>query len=501
MFDKIKRLGTDTAIYGVSTILGRFLTFILTPLYANILVPSELGVVATVFAYLAFLNVIYSYGMESAYFKYSATLEIGDTKQNFAVPFTALLFTSTIFSLVIIVLRLPLATAAGVPTELSSIVLYSAGILALDAWSIIPFASLRLARKAKLFASIRLAGILITVILNVLFLIVFEYSVEGIFLSNLIGSACTFTMLLPVIFRNMTAHWNKELLPALLKFGLPYVPAGIATMVIQVVDRPILESLTDKATVGVYQANYRLGIFMMLIVSTVDFAWRPFFLTHANDPEAKPLFARILTYYFLVMVCVFLTISFFIGDVVRMPLLFGRSILPESYWQGLAIIPVVMLGYLFLGISGNMSAGIYIEKKTKLLPPITFFGAGVNIAANYLLIPTMGIMGAAIATLLSYALMAIALYVVVRRFYPVQYEFERMAKIACAALIVYGMYFFFLAGDSTVLFKVALLFVFLFLMHSFKFFIPSELGRLAAMFTKRSHGSVLPPDGPSAPEP
>ncbi len=494
MFDKIKRLGTDTAVYGVSTILGRFLTFILTPLYANILTLPEFGIVATVYAFLAFLNVVYSYGMESAYFKYAASMEIGDRKQNFTVPFVAVLVSSTVFSFIIVLFARPLVSVAGIPGDLSSIVYYSAGILALDACSIIPFASLRLARKAKLFAMIRLGGILVNVLLSVLLLTVLDYGMEGIFLSNLIASACTFVMLLPVVVANISGDWNKNLLPALLRFGLPYVPAGIATMIIQVVDRPILESLTDQATVGLYQANYRLGIFMMLMVSTMDFAWKPFFLSHANDPDARPLFARILTYYFLLMTGVFLALSFFIGDIVRIPVFLGKSLLPEPYWHGLAIVPVVMLGYMFLGISGNMSAGIYIEKKTKKLPGITFLGAAVNIGANYLLIPGMGIMGAAIATLLSYLIMAITLFVIVQRFYPIEYEFGRMLKIAGAASIVYGIYYFLLPAQFLFVSKLLLLVGFLFLMYLFGFFIPSELKRLSAMFKRR-----LPPEPPAAP--
>jgi O-antigen/teichoic acid export membrane protein len=219
--------------------------------------------------------------------------------------------------------------------------------------------------------------------------------------------------------------------------------------------------------------------------STVDFAWKPFFLSHAAQPDAKPLFARILTYYFLVMMAVFLTVSFFIGDIVKVPVFFGKSILPEPYWAGLSIIPVVMLGYVFLGISGNMSAGIYIEKKTHHLPHVTFLGAAVNIGANYALIPIIGIMGAALATLLSYAVMAIALYLVVQKFYPIEYEFTRMGKIAVAGLIVYLISFVFLPESFAVLFKIALLLVFLLLMYLFKFFSPGELKRLSDFVKRR----------------
>jgi O-antigen/teichoic acid export membrane protein len=324
MLDKIKRLGTDTAVYGVSTILGRFLSFLLTPVYANILVPGELGVVATMFAYIAFLNVVYGYGMESAYFKYAASRERGDDRQNFSVPFLSVLATTVLFSVLLAANASSVAQLAGIPVEYERLILFSILILAFDAIAVVPFAVLRLERKAGRFAAIRITGICVNVGLNLLFLIRFHMGLEGIFLSNVLSSAVMLLLLLPTMLSHLTFRWDGLLYRALLKFGLPNVPAGIAAMMIQVIDRPILEALTDRATVGVYQANYRLGVFMMLIVSTYDFAWRPFFLSHATDPEARPLFARILTYYTLLMSAVFLALSLFLEDIVKIPLFWGR---------------------------------------------------------------------------------------------------------------------------------------------------------------------------------
>lgn len=483
MFDKIKALGTDTAIYGISTILGRFLTFILTPLYAHLLTQSELGIVAIIFGYVAFLNVIYSYGMESAYFKYSATKELGGDRENFTVPFVSLLATSLVFSGILAVCSPGIAHLINVPLE--SIILYAAAILALDAWAIIPFGSLRMARKSVHFAAIKVAGIVVTVGLNFLFLIHFRMGLEGIFLSNVIGSGLTLVLLLPVIIRNLTPTWNRNLYRALLKFGIPYVPAGLAAMMIQVIDRPILEALTDQATVGIYQANYRIGIAMMLIVSTVDFAWKPFALSHASDPDARPLFARILTYYILLMATVFLVVSFFIGEIVSVPAFWGKSILPAPYWVGLPIVPIVMLAYVFLGVFGNISAGIYIEKKTHLFPIITFAGAGVNVVSNLLLIPVLGFMGAALATLMSYAVMMVMGYFMVRRFFPVPYEFARIAKIVLAAGTVYGLYALIPEGSWFVIVKLALVLFFVALMYAMKFFNTPELKRIMNVMSRR----------------
>ena len=497
MFDKLKRLGTDTAIYGISTVVGRFLTFILTPFYTHFLSRTELGVVGNVYAYIAFFNILYTYGMEAAYMRYVATLEIGTKKQNFSVPFLSILFTSVIFTLTIVWNQIPLAEASKVPLEFSSIIGYSGAVLLLDALAIVPFAHLRMERRAKLFSILKLWNISVTVVCNLVFLLKFDLGVEGIFISNLIASASTLVLLLPTIFKNITFQWNSTLLRALLRFSIPTIPAYLATMMIQVINRPILESLTELATVGVFQANYRLGIFMMLIVSMFDFAWRPFFLSHAREPDAKRMFARVLTYFLLLMTGFFLVISLFINDIVTTPVYHGKSIVDPRFWGGLPIVPVVLLAYLFMGISNNLVAGIYIEKKTKKLPLITFIGAGTNIVSNYLLIPQLGMMGAAIATLLSYSVMAIALYFIVQKVYPVRYEFDRLAKIAVAGIVVYGLFLLVQPESYQVLWKLALLLLFVGLMYVMKFLHPSEVSAFMRLFTKRSPrdtSAEIPPD-------
>jgi O-antigen/teichoic acid export membrane protein len=229
---------------------------------------------------------------------------------------------------------------------------------------------------------------------------------------------------------------------------------------------------------------------MMLIVSTFDFAWRPFFLNNAGEPDAKHLFARVLTYFFLVMTGCFLLISFFIADAVTFPIYHGRSLIAPEYWSGLSIVPIVLAAYIFLGIANTMVAGIYIEKQTKRLPLMTFVGAAVNVIANLLLIPSFGITGAAVATLLSYAAMAAVLYVIVQRVYPVEYEFVTMAKIALAAALVFLLFQFVHLPSAQALWKVGLLFLFGVLVYAMKVFSADELRRLKRAFT---FGRTPPP--------
>ncbi|RPH37816.1 hypothetical protein EHM92_01705 [bacterium] len=483
MLTKLKRLFADTAIYGISTILGRFLNFLLVPFYTNVLMPGEYGIVAYVYSLIAFINVLYGYGMESAYFKYSSTLEVGTARDNFTTPFLSLLATSAIFSGIIIVVAPGLARLADLPVDGSLIVVYTAWILFFDTIALVPFASLRMEGKAKLFATLKFANIAINVGANLVLLLVYRAGVEGIFLSGLIASAATAVMLLPTVIRHFVPGFSSRLYRELLRFGLPYIPAGLAAMMIQVVDRPILKILTNADTVGIYQANYRLGIFMMLMVSMFDYAWRPFFLTNASDPGAKRLFARVLTYFVLVMAAVFLVLSFFLPDLIRMRI-FGRHLIAPDYWGGVAIIPVVLLAYVFLGVYNNLMAGIYIEKKTKYLPAITMAGGATNVAVNFALIPVMGMMGAAIATLLSYAAMAIILYAVVQRIYPVEYELGRIGKITAAAVAVYALSLVLPMGGHDLIWKSGLLVLFGLLMYGMRFFVPAELAWVRSLVIK-----------------
>ncbi len=476
MLEKLKRLGAETAIYGISTVLGRFLTFLLVPFYTNVLPTGDYGIVAYLYAYIAFLNVVYGYGMESAFFKYASTLELGDRKKTFSTPFTAVLFTSFLFSLAIDFSASKIADVLAIGPRNSILIDLAAWILFFDAICIIPFASLRLDRKPLRFALIRLTSVVVNVVLNVVLLLHFRTGIIGIFVSGVVSSILTFLLLLPTIFKNFSFEYVLSIHKELLKFGLPYLPSGLFWMVIQVIDRPILRSLTDDSTVGIYQACYKLGIFMLLLVNMFDYAWRPFFLSNARETDAKAMFSRVLTYFALASATVVMVLSLFIEDLVKIQL-FGRSIIHPDYWVGLEIVPVILLAHVFSGAYIIFIPGIYIEKKTYHLPYIVGIGAIINIVSNYLLIPVLGMMGAAYATLVSYLSMAIALYVVVQRFYKVDYEFERVAKIALSLAIVMILFYtgkYFLSGQIFFLLKFALVLGFLSLMIVFRFFVSEE---------------------------
>jgi O-antigen/teichoic acid export membrane protein len=459
MLGKIKRLGTDTLIYGVMTVTGRFLTFMLVPFYTNLLLPEEYGIVAYLFSLIAFLTIFFSYGMESAYFKYASTREIGTEEQNFATPFFSLLATSAVLASGLTLFSMDIAALAGFGATGGSLVAMAAWILFFDTGALIPFAALRLRHRAGVFAAVKLVNILTNVSLNVYFLAFLGMGVGGVFLAGLTASAVTFLLLLIISRSALKPAFNANLLRALLKFGIPYVPAGVAGIALQVIDRPLLRFLIDDASVGIYQANYRLGIVIMLLVSTFDYAYRPFFLNIAREPDAKAIYARTATYFYALMAFVCITVTVFVGDIVRLEIA-GRYLIHPDYWGGLAIVPVVMLAYIFTGWISLLMPGIFIEKKTNYLPLVTGIAAGVNIAANLLLIPPYGILGAAAATLIGYVVYAAGMYRVSQKFYPVRYETRRLAIVTAAfVLCAGGAYYLYFPGGYAADLRIQLIIV------------------------------------------
>ena len=267
-------------------------------------------------------------------------------------------------------------------------------------------------------------------------------------------------MLSPIVIKNLTITFNRQLVYELLRFSLPYIPAGISSNIIQVINRPILTALTDDSTVGVFQANYRLGIFMMLFVSMFEFAWRPFFLQNAKEINAKEIYSKVMTFFVIIASFIFLVLSLFIENIAQYKLPFKGYLIGKAYWGGLNIVPLILLGYVFYGIYINLMAGIYIEKKTKYLPYITGIAAVLNVAINFLLIPVMGMKGSAIATLLSYITMMIGIYVISQKYYYIKYEIKNISIIFVTLLVCYSAFLFFRDNQFEIYIKIMIVLLF-----------------------------------------
>ncbi len=461
IFDKLKELTKDTAIYGISTMVGRFLNFVLVPFYTNVFLPDQFGIQQVVYAYIGIFNILFIYGMDSAYLKYAAFKDIGDEKDNFSTPYISIFFTSLVISGAIILFKNPISFFLEIPEHYRYLIILSAIILFIDANAVIPFLKLRLDRKAKLFSIFKTTNIVVNIAFNLFLILFLKWGIEAIFVSNLLASLASYLLLLPTILKNLKLKFHKELYKRLLKFGLPYLPAGFAVMLVQVVDVPILQRLTDIHTVGVYKAVYKLGIFMMLFVNMFQYAWQPFFLQNAKEENAKQLFSKVLTYFSLAGSIIFVVLSLFINNIVKIEV-HGYSLIGSSYWSGLNIVPIILLAYLFNGLYVIFSAGIYIEEKSIYVPIVSGLGAAVNVAVNFFMIPVWGIMGAAFATLASYLVMAAGYYIVTQKFYHINYENSKIIKIFTISILIVILYYILLfSGNLNLIYKSFLLLSFI----------------------------------------
>ncbi|RJQ64707.1 MAG: hypothetical protein C4517_01450 [Stygiobacter sp.] len=493
MLDKIKQLTKDTAVYGISTILGRFFGFILTPFYTHVLPDKgEMGIYNNYYAAIAFLNVVFIYGMDAAFMKY-ASLNSGETKKKvFSTALIAVTVTTIILSVALYFLQNSFMSYLDIPEKYLLIdperfyrfFYYLIFILILDTVTIIPFANLRLERKSKKFALIRLINIVVNLLLNLFFFIKLKWGMESIFVANLIASLLNLVLLAPDILQNLVMKIDKEYLRKMFWFGVPYLPASLSATIVQVINRPMVEKLTDYETLGVFSASYKLGTLMMLVVMMFQFAWQPFFLTNAKEKNAKEIFSKVLTLFLLFTSLLWIVISLFIDDVMKMKL-FGISIYQERYQDGLVIVPIILLGYLFNGIYYNFQAGIYIEEKTKYFPIVTGAGAIVNVVANLLLIPALGIVGAALATLASYIVMAYGLYYYSQKFYKIEYELSKIARIIFLLFTTSGVYYYIYYNVGlTFTYKLIMLLGFVGMLFVMRVVSKSEILRLSKMLLR-----------------
>ncbi|MDR0291276.1 MAG: oligosaccharide flippase family protein, partial [Elusimicrobium sp.] len=438
---KIKKLGKETLIYGTSTVVARFLNVALVPFYTYYLATDEYGAVATVFSFLALFNVIYQYGMDQAYLRF--TSEQGqDKKESFSTAFLSVLCTSGLFSLTIYLTAALWAAWLGIGARYAFLIQICCMILFIDSLTVIPFAKLRLQHRAWQYVAVRTLSIAINAGMTVYFLKFTSHGLAGVFHANTLASLTALILLSKVISEDLRFAFSKALFKNMLRFAWPFLPSGLASVFVQVIDKPLLTYLAGLHAVGVYQANFKVGVFMMLIASMFDAAWRPFFLQHAKEENAKQLFANVMNYYLAVALWVFLGLTFLMPVFIQTKIL-GYYFIAPDYWGGLNIIPYVLGGYLFYGIYINFMVAPVLTKKTKILMFATVLGAAVSITTNVLLVPRAGIVGAGAAILFSYISMALAMFIFTLKVFPIPYDYKRIALLflTAAAVMLLKNYF------------------------------------------------------------
>jgi len=439
-----KKLLGQTAAYGISTIIGRLLNFLLFfAIHSAIFKPEAYGVIGSLYAYMGFFNVLYSFGLETAFFRFANKPEANrQLLYNRVLSFIILL--SLLFTGIILLFISPIAEFINFPDQ-KLYISWLAIILAIDAITAIPFARLRLENKAVKFAGIKLANIFITIGANIFFfwfchniyfgaflpglkpfiseIYIPEWGIGYIFLINLIANI----LLFPMLWREFASfRFNLDLtfMKPLLRYGYPIMFMGFAGMVNELLDRILLlellpdnfyPNLTTKGAVGVYNGCYKLAMFMTLAIQAFRYAGEPFFFSQAKEKNSPVTFALVMKWFVLVCTFIFLFVSINLED-------FKLLIRNPEYYQGLGIVPILLLANLFLGVYYNLAAWFKLTDKTHYGTFISFGGAAVTIMVNIILIPRLGYMGCAWATLACYSSMAVICYVFGQKYYPIPYS-------------------------------------------------------------------------------
>jgi O-antigen/teichoic acid export membrane protein len=450
-----KKLVGQTAAYGLSSIVGRALNYLLVPIYTAVFLTEEYGVVSYLYAGVGFFNILYTYGMETAFFRF-ANKPGADSDKLYNQVLSLIICSSLVFTTVLILASGTIASYIGFPDQ-QEYVIWLAVILAVDAIVAIPFARLRLLNKAVKFASVKLANILLTVGANMFFLVICrniyngdylqelrplvthlydpDFGIGYIFLINLVANA----LIIPMLWREFFSfrfELNMELLRPMLSYAYPLLFMGLAGAVNELLDRILLQEWLPEGfypgksnfdAIGIYSACYKLAIFMTLAIQAFRYAAEPFFFSQAAEKDSPKTFALIMKWFVIACAFIFLFISANLEDFA----LFLRG---EDYREGIMVVPVLLLANLFLGVYYNLSVWFKLTDKTKYGTYISFGGAAITILFNLLLIPVLGYMGSAIATLLCYFIMALASYILGSRHYPIPYPVTTMVGYVLLAI-------------------------------------------------------------------
>ncbi len=441
MFSKIKNLMQQSAVYGMGTIAARAVAFLLLPYYSHQWTPSEYGIYVLFLILTGFLQPLYTHGTDIAFLRFSADAQDEQQKHDLGM----ILFHNFCIG---IILGLPLVLFAPVITDLyvpdagkTGIILtrLAAGILLLDTLSNQVFTFLRIKNQSLVFSLAKIGNVFINIGLNILFVGSLKLGVIGAFYAFIATSVLTLMFLLVFTVKHIKFNWSWEKIRPWLAFGLPNVPAMLFYIILEFSDRKWLEALVGADAVGVYSAGYRIGMLMNMVVQAFRYAWQPFFLQTAKDSDAKETFSRVMTYFIAFIGWIWLGGTLLLGDLLKIHIPGVGPIIDERYWAGLGVFPIIMLAHVFNGIYTNLMVGIYLEKKTKVIPLVIGAAALVNIIGNGLLIPIYGYWASAWLIVVSYVLMVVLMYLYISPRYPMKYEWDRIIRIVLTIVAAWGI--------------------------------------------------------------
>lgn len=428
----VKKLATDTAAYGVSSILARLINFLFGFLIIKYISQAEFGTFTNFYAYAGFILVALTHGMETAYFRFVNKEE--SKEKAFSTAFYSILFVVLFFILVGYLFQQPIADYVKEPTLYVKFFIW---MMAFDTLAAIPFASLRKQGRPIAFAALKVTNILLFMAFNVLFFIVlplFNYSfgftkVSYIFIANIFASILTFLLLLKQL-RQLHLSLDISLYKKMLQYAMPIMLVGFAGMINEVLDRIIMtrllpyDAITNKEQLGIYGFNYKFAMLVTMFLQAYRFAAEPLFFKHAEKSDSKFMLAKTMKYYTICVCILFLSIVLFLPLIQYVFILYSPK--SAAYFVGADIIPILLIANICLGIYFNISTWYKVTDKTYVGAIISIAGAIVTIVLNVILVPEIGYFGAAWATLGCYAFMVVVGYITEQKYYPIPYEYKRI---------------------------------------------------------------------------
>ena len=440
----MKSLAKDTAIYGVSSIVGKFLNYLLVPLYTYVLrQTSDYGIVTNLYAWTALLLVILTYGMETGFFRF-ANRDDYDPKQVYRTAFFTLLTTSTLFAITVVLLRRPIATLMHYPDHAEFIALMAVTV-AMDAFACIPFAYLRYSKRPLIFAALKLLFVILNIGFNLLFLVVLgKNDVFYVFLSNILATAIQTLCLLPFTLPR-GGRFSASVLRDMLRYSLPLLILGVAGIMNQTLDRilfPYLYPYADaEAQLGIYGACFKVAMVMMMFTQAFRYAYEPFVFSKHKDRQSVEAYADAMKYYIIFSYLILLGVIFYL-DIFR-------YIVSPAYWEGLRIVPVVLWTYVFQGIYFNLSFWYKLTDETRWGAWFSLIGLAITLVLQVVGVPRIGYWASCGSSLVCYFVIMLLSYFIGQHKAPIPYDLRSIGFYTLLTLCLLAAYYaarFFTSG-------------------------------------------------------
>lgn len=433
---EIKSLAKDTAIYGLSSIIGKFLNYLLVPLYTYVLARTEdYGIVTNLYAWTALLLVILTYGMETGFFRF-ANRDDYDPKQVYRTAYMTLLTTSALFALLVVVFRQPVANILNYPDH-SEFVAMMFATVAVDAFACIPFAYLRYRKRPIVFAALKLLFVILNIAFNLLFLVVLgKNDVFYVFLSNILATGIQTLCLLPMTLPK-GGRFSLPVLRDMLRYSLPLLVLGVAGIMNQTLDRilfPYLYTGADaQAQLGIYGACFKVAMVMMMFTQAFRYAYEPFVFAKHKDRQSVEAYADAMKYYLIFSYLILLGVIFYL-DIFR-------YIISSAYWEGLKIVPVVLWTYVFQGVYFNLSFWYKLTDETKWGAYFSLIGLAVTLVLQIVGVPRIGYWASCGSSLVCYFIIMLLSYFIGQKKAPIPYDLHSIGRYTALTIGLLAVYY------------------------------------------------------------